>query len=243
MSQTPHETGEAGDRPIARTVERQYQSHFELKAKRGLTELGVEKNASWQTDPRRLVFVLARYKFVAKMLAGKRRVLEIGCGDAFPARIVLQEVGELHAVDIDPLFIQDAQERADPDWPFTLAVHDILGGPAGDAFDAAFALDVIEHIDRANERRFLENVVASLTPDGVLIIGTPSLESQAYASPLSKIGHVNCKRGPELKDLMLSFFENVFMFSMNDEVVHTGFQPMAHYLFAIGAGTRRPRSP
>jgi hypothetical protein len=33
------------------------------------------------------------------------------------------------------------------------------------------------------------------------------------------------------------------MFSMNDEVVHTGFQPMAHYLFAIGAGTRRPRSP
>jgi hypothetical protein len=23
------------------------------------------------------------------------------------------------------------------------------------------------------------------------------------------------------------------MFSMNDEVVHTGFHPMAHYLFAL----------
>jgi 2-polyprenyl-3-methyl-5-hydroxy-6-metoxy-1,4-benzoquinol methylase len=224
-------------------VERQYEGHFDLKAKRGLTKLGVEKSANWQSDPRRLVFVLSRYKFIAKMLAGKRRVLEIGCGDAFPARIVLQEVGELHAVDIDPLFIEDAVERADPDWPLTLAVHDILAGPVEGEFDAAFALDVIEHIKQADERRFLENVVASLTPGGVLIIGTPSLESQAYAAPLSKIGHVNCKRGPELKDLMLVYFENVFMFSMNDEVVHTGFQPMAHYLFAIGVGTRRPRSP
>ncbi|MCA6302689.1 MAG: hypothetical protein IM629_12150, partial [Phenylobacterium sp.] len=37
---------------------------------------------------------------------------------------------------------------------------------------------------------------------------------------------------------MLKFFSNVFLFSMNDEVVHTGFAPMAHYLFAIGAGKR-----
>ena len=32
---------------------------------------------------------------------------------------------------------------------------------------------------------------------------------------------------------MLKYFENVFLFSMNDEVVHTGFSPMAHYLFVI----------
>jgi SAM-dependent methyltransferase len=243
MSQDPHRAGEAGDRPVPGTVEPQYDVHFELKAKRGLTRLGVEKNGNWQGDPRRLLFVLSRYKFVARMLAGKRRVLEIGCGDAFPARIVLQEVGALHAVDIDPLFIQDALERADPDWPFTLAVHDMLAGPVDGEFDAAFALDVIEHIEPASERRFLEHAAASLTPDGVLVIGTPSLESQVHANSLSKIGHVNCKRGPELKDLMLAFFQNVFMFSMNDEVVHTGSPPMAHYLFAVGAGPRRPRQP
>ena len=33
---------------------------------------------------------------------------------------------------------------------------------------------------------------------------------------------------------MLQYFENVFMFSMNDEVLHTGFAPMGHYLFALG---------
>jgi hypothetical protein len=29
------------------------------------------------------------------------------------------------------------------------------------------------------------------------------------------------------------FIHNVFIFSMNDEVVHTGFHPLAHYLRAL----------
>lgn len=224
---------------MAKTVERQYEGHFDLKERQGLTRLGVEKNANWHGDPKRLVFVLSRYKFVAKMLSGKKRVLEVGCGDAFPVRIVLQEVGELHAVDIDPLFIADARERADPRWPFACEVHDMLSGPVAGAFDGAYSLDVLEHIDREREHRFLDNILASLAPDGVLIIGMPSLESQVHAAPLSKIGHINCKTGPALKALMLEYFENVFMFSMNDEVVHTGYQPMAQYLFAVCAGKRR----
>ena len=36
-----------------------------------------------------------------------------------------------------------------------------------------------------------------------------------------------------LKSLLSKYFHNVFIFSMNDEVVHTGFYPMAHYLFAL----------
>jgi len=30
----------------------------------------------------------------------------------------------------------------------------------------------------------------------------------------------------------------VFVFSMNDEVVHTGFYPMAHYLLAVACHRR-----
>ncbi len=221
-----------------RTVEPQYDGHVELKLKQGLTRLGVEKNANWDLDPRRLVFVLSRYKFVAKMLSGKKRVLEVGCGDGFPVRIVLQEVGMVHAIDIDLVFIEDIDERADEKWPFTSAVHDILSGPVEGQYDAAYSLDVIEHIPKKEERKFIENIVKSLSKTGVLIVGTPSIESQPHASPLSKIGHVNCKTGRDLRDLMLDYFDNVFMFSMNDEVVHTGFLPMAQYLFAIGAGVK-----
>jgi hypothetical protein len=97
---------------------------------------------------------------------------------------------------------------------------------------------VIEHIPREAEQRFVGNIVKSLTPHGVLIIGSPSIQSQAYASPLSKAGHVNCKDGQGLRDLMLQFFHNVFVFSMNDEVVHTGYFPMAHYLLALGCSVK-----
>ena len=74
-----------------------------------------------------------------------------------------------------------------------------------------------------------------------MIIGIPSLESQVHASPQSKEGHVNCKSGKDLKRLLERFFYNVFLFSMNDEVVHTGFYPMAHYLLAVCATQRDVR--
>ena len=34
---------------------------------------------------------------------------------------------------------------------------------------------------------------------------------------------------------MEKHFENVFLFSMNDEMVHTGYSKMAHYLVAVCA--------
>lgn len=195
-------------------------------------------NESWNQDPRRTLFTLARYKFVAKMLSGKENVLEIGCADAFGTRLVQQEVGNVTATDFDPVFIGDAKERMNPNWPMKLAVHDMLAGPVSGSFDAMYCLDVLEHIAPADEDVFVRNAIAPLHRDGVLIVGMPSLESQAYASPQSKAGHINCKSGGDLKKFMLRYFSNVFMFSMNDEVIHTGFFPMAHYLIAVCCSKR-----
>ena len=58
-------------------------------------------------------------------------------------------------------------------------------------------------------------MMVSLNKNGVLIIGIPSLESQAIiAEELRDPGHVNCKSGDDFKQLMLRFFNNVFMFSI-----------------------------
>jgi 2-polyprenyl-3-methyl-5-hydroxy-6-metoxy-1,4-benzoquinol methylase len=195
-------------------------------------------NQAWHDDPKHLLFTLARYKFVAKMLAGCEHVLEVGCADAFGTRIVLQGVKRLTATDFDAAFVEDVVERMDERWSFECVQHDLLEGALPASYDGAFALDVIEHIPREHEMLFVGNIVKSLTPHGVLIVGSPSLESQQHASPQSKVGHVNCKSGPGLGELMRQFFHNVFVFSMNDEVVHTGYFPMAHYLLAIGCGVR-----
>jgi 2-polyprenyl-3-methyl-5-hydroxy-6-metoxy-1,4-benzoquinol methylase len=167
------------------------------------------------------------------MLSGRKHVLEIGCADAFGTRIVCQEVGELTAVDFDPVFVEDVNKRMSSKWRFSCFPHDMLAGPVPGQFDGVFALDVLEHIAPKKERRFLGNLAASLAPHAAVIIGMPSLESQRYASRVSRAGHVNCKSMPDLKKAMERYFRNVFMFSMSDEVVHTGYHKMAHYLIAL----------
>jgi len=228
---------------MARTREPQYERCLEISEQSGRTTLGLMSNQVWHDDPRRLAFVLARYKFVSKMLSGMSRVLEVGCADAFATRIVAQEVGHVTAVDFDSVFIDDVKARMDRRWPIDARVHDMLQGPVDCVFDAAYAVDVLEHIPPDKEDRFLENIVSSLTESGVLLVGIPSIQSQAYASPPSRAGHVNCKDAPGLRATMHRHFSNVFIFSMNDEVVHTGFYPMAHYLFALGCGPVRKDTP
>ena len=213
--------------------EQQSQRCLDLADSEGLTPLGLHSNQWWQDDPKRLAFVLARYKFVSKLLRGYQRVLEIGCGDAFGSRLVQAEIGELTAIDFEPVFVKDIRARMKDKWTFDCRVHDMTAGPLQGPFDAAYSLDVIEHIEPEAEQQFLQNVCDSLTDNSVLIIGTPSLQSQQYASEMSKMGHVNCKTGEALQELMQSYFQHVFIFSMNDEVVHTGFYPMAQYLFAV----------
>jgi cyclopropane fatty-acyl-phospholipid synthase-like methyltransferase len=221
------------------TKEPQYSLLFEVERKHGRSTLGFMTNESWNEDPKRLVFTLSRYKFVAKMLTGRANVLEIGCADAFGTRIVQQAVETVTAVDFDPLFIEDVRTRANPNWPLETFVHDLTTGPTPGLFDAVYALDVLEHIAPENETAFLANALAPLDDTGVAIFGMPSLESQAHASPQSRTGHVNCKSGNAFKKTMERYFHSVFVFSMNDEVVHTGYFPMAQYLLAVGAHLRR----
>jgi 2-polyprenyl-3-methyl-5-hydroxy-6-metoxy-1,4-benzoquinol methylase len=222
------------------TKEAQYGLLAAVAEKHGISQFGLMANESWNQDPRRTLFTLARYKFVAKLLAGRQQALEVGCADAFGTRLVQQTVGSVTAVDFDPVFIADAQARMNPHWPLQVFVHDMLAGPVPGRFDAVYALDVLEHIAPDQEERFLANAVASLAPTGVAIFGMPTLESQAYASPQSKAGHVNCKTGEALRETMERYFHTVFVFSMNDEVVHTGYYRMAHYVLAVCSHLRRP---
>ena len=153
---------------------------------RGPEKLGHMSGWVWIDDPKRLAFTLARYKFVSKMFAGLDRVLEVGCADGFGSRIVAQAVGKLTAVDFDAKLLESAESIANDRYQIEFRCHDMLKAPVEGHFNGAYSMDVLEHIDARDEHRFLANLTASLDRHGTAIIGTPSLELQAYASKYSK---------------------------------------------------------
>lgn len=220
--------------------ERQNQGQIDVYMRRGPATMGPWTSNIWRTDPRHLGFLLARYKFCAKILQGKSDVLEVGCGDAFGTPIVLQTVRTVHCIDFEPLVLAEAEKHVQTEFVnrCTFAVHDMTLAPLKQKFDAAYSLDVIEHIPPSMEARFMSNICASLKPNALCILGTPNSEASKYASAASAAGHINLKRAETMRSMLLEFFHNAFIFSMNDEVVHTGYYPMAHYLMGIGAGVK-----
>jgi len=188
--------------------------------------LGRHLSISWQDDPIRLTFMFARYKHVARLLKGKRRVLEVGCGDGFCTGIVRQFCDEVYGIDINGNDLPKDDTRYQR--------HDITQRPfAYGVFDAAYSLDCLEHIKPELTDTVIRNIMANV--NGPLIIGMPSLESQTYASPRAKAEHVNCMTQEQLRATMLRHFKNVFMLGVQDETLTTGYGPMCQYHLAIGA--------
>lgn len=91
--------------------ETQYDIQFKTLEDLGPVNLGPTASHLWRNDARHLSFLLARYKFCSKILAGKKNVLEVGCGEGFGLRIVLQTVERIHGIDFDPLFIEWAEKQ------------------------------------------------------------------------------------------------------------------------------------
>ena len=200
--------------------------------------LGPWTSYSMLHDPRHMCFVLSRYKFVAKMLEGKAAVMEVGCGDGFGIPIVAQTVGQLYALDWDARLLEGNARRLH--WLKNVGyLHVDLNVEApAQKVDAAFSVDVIEHLEPRLEAAFMENTIRALKPSGVLITGTPNVTASQYASPRSEVQHINLKSMKTLRELTDRYFENVFMFAMNDEVVHTGYAPMCQYIWSMGVGVR-----
>ena len=104
--------------------------------------------------------------------------------------------------------------------------------------DFVVSLDVIEHIPIEQEDAYFQTVCKNLKREGVAIIGTPNVTMYPYASPWNKAAHINNYDQKRLYDSMHKYFENVFIFGMNDEVLHTGMYPMASYIMAMGCGKK-----
>lgn len=196
-------------------------------------------------DPKRLAFFFSRYKFAAKMLSRCNAIIDVGCGDGWGALTFASDTraARIVGIDFDSSVIDYANDHLLPvvrdlrpvDAPrlsfnrrdLLTDLHEVAG------YDGLACMDVIEHIYCEESAEFIRRLASSLTDNGVAVVGTPNAAAAEFGSPHSQIGHINMFHAPRLRASLEENFRHVFMFSMNDEVVHTGFDRLAHYYIVL----------
>jgi 2-polyprenyl-3-methyl-5-hydroxy-6-metoxy-1,4-benzoquinol methylase len=194
-----------------------------------------------RNTPRRLLFSLSYYKFAAKMIRDNSAVLELGCGEGLGGCILAERASDYCGVDLDAEMVASAHQNFG-DGKRRFLTTNFLGHTFGE-FDAVASFDVIEHIQPDNDDAFWQTICSNLKPRGVAVVGTPNITSQQYASAVTRSGHINLYDYTRMVSQASRFFDYSFLFSANDELVHTGFSPMAHYLIVLACGPKAAGVP
>jgi 2-polyprenyl-3-methyl-5-hydroxy-6-metoxy-1,4-benzoquinol methylase len=202
-----------------------------------LVQLGAYYSHAINQDIKHMAFTLSRYKFVSKLLMYREKVdlLELGCQEALGALMFKQNIklNQYVGIDLDKRAIEWNSKHLSEGFKFVCSNFFDCAETGHGNFDAIVSLDVIEHISPEMEEKYCEIIRASLSMDGIAIVGTPNIMLSPYASPESKMAHINLYDQKRLYSLMNKYFHNVFIFNMNDEVVNIGFAPMSCYIFAL----------
>lgn len=205
------------------------------------TQFGKYYSYWLENSPRRFLHHLAYYRFASKMIGNNKKVLDIGCNEGMGTRLLAVECGYAKGVDLDQSAIEKAQSNfKDANTEF---VHANIYDYPEEEFDAVCNFDVIEHIVPENVQQWWQCISKNLKPTGIAIIGTPSLTSKQYASAVTNQGHINLYSAERLEKEMRQHFRHVFIFAANDEVIHTGFMPLAHYYIAVGCQKLKQQRP
>lgn len=203
-----------------------------------LLKLGKYASYWMRQTPRRMLHSQSYYKFASKMIGTQKRVLDIGCNDGMGTFLLGKECGFALGVDFDEEAIASASSNFS-DETVSFLCKDFMEFTSEQMFDAITNFDVIEHIYPENAKKYISRACDLLTNYGVYILGTPSKISQEFASEISKKGHVNIYSYQRLYKELSPFFQHVFIFSANDEMIHTGFSELAHYFIAVCTGKKK----
>jgi len=179
-----------------------------------------------------LLVRLARYKFVAKQLKKTDRVFEIGSGAGLGAQFLAQHCASVKGIE----FKDDEIARAN-----SIKRRKNVEFMKGDFFlmdpkekyDVIVNLDVIEHMPEDVGEKLIAKTTQHISKNGMMIIGTPSIYSFPYQGARSQAAHIKCYDQQELLKIVDRHYGRTMVFSMNDEIVHTGFAKLAWYYFIV----------
>ncbi len=198
-------------------------------------EPGAELKSLFYKNPLMATVKLSRFKFVSKMLSSEDIVLDVGCGSGMSSHFFSKFSKKVIGVDNTDNYLSYWNEIKSKNLKFIQSDIFNLKLENAENINAIVALDFIEHFNLIEGKKMIQDFAEILNKreGGIFICGTPSKFSQTYRAEHNKKHHLYEYEPEELKALCRKHFNRVFLFSMNDEMVHTGFEKLAWYIFVV----------
>ncbi len=182
-------------------------------------------------NPLMTTIKFSRFKFASKLISQNDTLLDIGCGQGLSSIFFSDYCKFVYGVDLLSDFLNHDRKNIKF---IKKSIFNIHKKNFNRKINIITLIDFIEHFKKSDGALILSKCSKLLDKKGgTLIIGTPSVYSSKYRSKRSKKQHIHEYDGMELKNLCSQYFSRTFLFSMNDELVHTGFYKLAWFNFVI----------
>lgn len=182
-------------------------------------------------NPLMTTIKFSRFKFASKLISQNDTLLDIGCGQGLSSIFFSDYCKFVYGVDLLSDFLNHNRKNIKF---IKKNIFNIHKKNFNRKINIITLIDFIEHFKKSDGALILSKCSKLLEKKGgTLIIGTPSVYSSKYRSKRSKKQHIHEYDGMELKNLCSQYFNRTFLFSMNDELVHTGFYKLAWFNFVI----------
>lgn len=167
-----------------------------------------------------------RYLFASEQVQGMR-VLDLGCGTGYGAKILARQAQQVIAADVDAFPLRYG-EQTYPDARIQRVhiapISDKQGLPfETGSFDAVVSFEVIEHVPVEQMEAFFAEIARVLRPDGMVILSTPNKQVYInYPDPY----HVSLMTLGEFRQLLESRFNSVQLFGQvrSQQLLHTAME-------------------
>lgn len=161
----------------------------------------------------------------------QKEILDLGYSDGFGTYYAAEYAASVLGVDFDEEAVNYAL-KFNTEGGYFLPCRLFLSKKYGD-FHGIVSFDVLEHIYLENEELYMSTILKNLKDTGTFVVGTLSLETQQYSKENITGVHVNVYKGEDFYTMLRQYFHSVYLFTQNDEIIHTGHLRMANYLIAV----------
>ena len=156
-----------------------------------------------------------RYQFASNLVTGKR-VVDIACGSGYGSAMMAKQAIQVTGIDISEEAIEYCQKNYQlPNLNYL--VGNVAEIPLTDSsVDVVVSFETLEHVDEADQIRFMAEIRRILVPGGLLIVSTPNKD--VYDERGDNEFHKHELSFDEFKTFLQKGFRNIKLCGQSTEV-------------------------